>query len=236
MLISYSKEQLEEAVKNSYNFEEVCRFLKITCDRSIKKWIKTWKIDKSHFRVKSKYEYIIGNTYGFLKVLTLEKVKSLRNVTRAKCQCLLCNKIFICCINPIIRGVTTSCGCRRDQYNKTTGKNNKGWTGYEEMSGWFLSVIKKSAKLRGLEYNLTNKYLWNLFIKQDRKCALSGLPLKFGNMRKAEITASLDRIDNTKGYINGNVQWIHKHINIMKKDHDQQYFIDLCKKIALTNT
>lgn len=46
------------------------------------------------------------------------------------------------------------------------------------------------------------------------------------------MTASLDRIDSTKGYTLDNIQWVHKHINVMKMDLDQEYFIKLCKLVT----
>ena len=49
-------------------------------------------------------------------------------------------------------------------------------------------------------------------------------------------TASLDRIDSTKGYIDGNIQWVHKRINTMKMDMSQKDFIDFCKQVAQTNS
>ena len=45
----------------------------------------------------------------------------------------------------------------------------------------------------------------------------------------------MDRIDSTKGYIKGNVQWVHKTVNIMKNTFDNTLFINLCKKIAENN-
>lgn len=41
-------------------------------------------------------------------------------------------------------------------------------------------------------------------------------------------TASLDRIDSRHGYIPGNIQWLHKDINVMKWDHTTGRFIELC--------
>lgn len=70
-----------------------------------------------------------------------------------------------------------------------------------------------------------------MFLKQNRKCILSGIELKIANGNNGN-TASIDRIDNTKGYELGNVQWVHKHINFMKRDYEQNYFIELCKKVA----
>lgn len=77
-------------------------------------------------------------------------------------------------------------------------------------------------------------YLWKLFLKQNGKCALSGLGISFGGLigeKRSSTTASLDRINSTKGYIKGNVQWVHKHINKMKWDFDQNYFLSLIEYI-----
>lgn len=45
-------------------------------------------------------------------------------------------------------------------------------------------------------------------------------------------TASIDRIDNSKGYIVGNVQWVHKQVNFMKGTMKQKEFIKFCKLIS----
>jgi hypothetical protein len=46
-------------------------------------------------------------------------------------------------------------------------------------------------------------------------------------------TASLDRIDSSRGYIEGNVQWVHKMANMCKQHYSQKRFIDMC--IAVSN-
>jgi len=77
----------------------------------------------------------------------------------------------------------------------------------------------------------------NLFIKQNKKCALTGLDIKFGVRNDKitgtyeETTASLDRIDSSKGYVKGNIQWVHKDINIMKNDFNVDKFKKLCKMV-----
>jgi archaellum component FlaC len=62
--------------------------------------------------------------------------------------------------------------------------------------------------------------------------------LKEGNLKMPEnskqvhngtATASLDRVDSAKGYIKGNVQWVHKDINMMKQQYSQEYFIQMCR-------
>lgn len=51
-------------------------------------------------------------------------------------------------------------------------------------------------------------------------------------MRK---TASLDRIDSSKGYTEDNVWWINKHVNIMKNVYELDYFLDICSLITKKN-
>jgi uncharacterized membrane-anchored protein len=81
--------------------------------------------------------------------------------------------------------------------------------------------------------NISKDYILDLFKKQNKKCALSGLDLTLDY--NLENTASLDRIDSNEGYIKDNVQWIHKKINKMKMELDQQEFISFCKLITQNN-
>ena len=94
--------------------------------------------------------------------------------------------------------------------------------------GSFLKGKKKIYKL-----TVTMEQAWELFEKQNRKCALSGLPLNFPKDRNPHGgTASLDRIDSNGNYTLDNVQWVHKDINRLKNSFDQDYFINLCKLVS----
>jgi hypothetical protein len=100
-----------------------------------------------------------------------------------------------------------------------------------------LHKVKQHAKTTNRKCTLTKKYLLDLFNKQNRKCALTGLDLQIARRSKEEIetTASLDRIDSSKDYIQGNVQWVHKDINWMKQDYSQDEFIKYCKLVTNYN-
>lgn len=58
------------------------------------------------------------------------------------------------------------------------------------------------------------------------------LPKNHADTSIGNLTASLDRIDSSKGYIEGNVQWVHKRINKMKLDDSDTEFIEWCRLIA----
>ena len=97
----------------------------------------------------------------------------------------------------------------------------------------YLNKVKRRSKISNFEFDIDAKYIENLLIVQNRKCALSGLDIYLRpNYIRNEQTASLDRIDNTKGYIKGNVQWLHKDINNMKHTFNEEYFIKLCKFVT----
>jgi hypothetical protein len=97
----------------------------------------------------------------------------------------------------------------------------------------YYRLLETRARKNNFEFTVTPEYLGELFEQQKRKCALSGLSLDFhSNPKNYSGTASLDRIDNTRGYIEGNVQWVHRSINFMKGSLFQKDFIALCKKVA----
>lgn len=183
---------------------------------------------------------LIGKTFGYLTVTNMAQTSKSGKLHswRAICHCSNCGKDDFD-VNPqsLLRGSTTSCGCRRDQYQKITGKNNISFTGYEEINGKYWGMIKRRAEKRGYSLDVDIKSMWDLYVQQERKCKLSGLPIEFAisNRNSSETTASLDRIDSNKGYVEGNVQWVHKNINIMKNIYNQNYFIYLCKLIAENN-
>ena len=40
---------------------------------------------------------------------------------------------------------------------------------------------------------------------------------------------------SSEGYIENNVQWVHKHVNRMKSDKSDDEFLEWCKKCYLHN-
>lgn len=123
---------------------------------------------------------------------------------------------------------------KKSCYN--SGKLNPKYTGYEEIQGSYISGLKCRAKDRKIYWNITNKELWDKFIEQERKCAYTGIILTLAknneDHKKGNYTASIDRIDSSKGYEKDNVQWVHKRINIMKGNMSEEEFIEWCKLVS----
>lgn len=108
------------------------------------------------------------------------------------------------------------------------------WRGCGEIGLKAFNIIKRGADKRNIEFNITIEYVWNLFLKQNRKCALSGVDICFNQIENGtnQQTASLDRIDSLKGYTEDNVQWVHKIVQKLKWDFPEKDFINWCSLIA----
>jgi len=103
-----------------------------------------------------------------------------------------------------------------------------------------ITSLAKSAKNRNLDFLINEEIMLNQFYSQGGLCALSGTPLILPTNKKEFrnplcFNASLDRIDSKKQYIYGNIQWVCKPINKMKRELDQDYFIKLCTDVANYN-
>ena len=96
-----------------------------------------------------------------------------------------------------------------------------------------VKAIELHATRRGISFEVTPEYLGQLLIDQGHRCALTGYPIYVRTTK--QFTASLDRIDNTKGYVEGNVQWVRKEINLMKLTHGNEEFIDICRRVSEYN-
>lgn len=177
---------------------------------------------------------LTGNKYGRLMVVGFSHCDTHRT-SHWKCKCD-CGGESIVRGNLLQQRKTQSCGClHREVMRGRNRAEHTGWKGYGEISGKLFYTIKKGChrKSRMLSFDVSIKYLWEVFLNQKRRCALSGIPLTFRTRETIyDGTASLDRIDSSLGYVEGNVQWVHKDINAMKRDYTQKYFVDMCKQVA----
>ena len=82
----------------------------------------------------------------------------------------------------------------------------------------------ETKKTKFQSFNITLEYLKSLWESQNEMCAISGvkmeLPTTLGENRSSPFCASLDRIDSSIGYMQGNVQFVTQFCNIGKKDFE----------------
>lgn len=154
------------------------------------------------------------------------------------------------CICGIIRDIKTwtlnnsktkGCGC-----TNTKGRFKSQAIG--DLSKSYYTTFKRSRLSKGISFSddINMEYLWDLFLNQNSKCAISGLDIflnrHWSEQNKGRIksnhtfqTASIDRINNSKGYEIGNIQWVHKDINYMRGGLSIEDFIFMCRKVNDNN-
>jgi len=137
----------------------------------------------------------------------------------------------------LTHSLSKSCGCN----------NPTRFRGVVEgdLSLSYFNHCKMSAKKRQIPFDdgVDMKYLFELYQQQEGLCAYSKQPIvlnpRYGSQHKSKNinteavqTASLDRINSKEGYVIGNVQWVHKNINLMKNTMSGEDFILWCKRVS----
>lgn len=178
------------------------------------------------------FDKYINKKFGKLTVI---KSAGYDKKSHPMLECLCdCGKVVKKRGYSLLCGDVKSCGCD----SRKRGRDHKNYAGYEEISSSLWSTIKHHAKTRNIDFQLTIQEIWELFLKQNRKCALTGIELFFADTRKKynETTASLDRINSKGIYEISNVQWIHKKVNTLKWDLSTEELIKWCQLITNYNT
>jgi len=170
----------------------------------------------------------INQRFGKLLCLEIDK-KDKFGHTFYKCLCD-CGKEKLVVGYALLSSNTTSCGCS----SRKIGEKNKQYKGYKEVPYWFWRQIQRGAKIRNIKFDIKIEDIWNLYLKQDRKCSISGVPIQFckSTKKRQTMNLSVDRIDSLKSYNINNIQLVHKTINRIKQNLSQEDFFIICNLIA----
>lgn len=172
-----------------------------------------------------------GEVFGHLTVLHLHHLSRQGPVWLCRCRC---GKDLEVTTGNLMTAPKRSgqkpksCGC--------VGRNRKPYyPPVGDLSHAKFYNLMKGAERRNVAFDITIQYAWRLFLKQGRRCAYTGIPLTMdssSSLKAGATTASLDRIDSSKGYIRGNVQWVHVTINFMKQALPDKDFVTWCVRVA----
>ena len=95
-----------------------------------------------------------------------------------------------------------------------------------------ISNSRKRAAKFNWDHNLTIPYLAKLWFKQKGRCALTGIMLEYESgdpQSKNPYRTSVDRIDNNRGYVQGNVRLLTHWANNAKSTWPDEIFIKFVK-------
>lgn len=162
---------------------------------------------------------LTGERFGKLTVIKYVKTNSYH--AEWVCQCDCGNTITTTGQN-LKRG-KSHCGCV-----KRIAPNRVGF--HEDIPIAYWNRLKKGAEQRNLEFNVDVEYAWSIFLDQNRMCPYTGTLLEF-DKNFVDQNISLDRIDSNMGYVQGNLQWVRKDVNIFKMALSENNFLNLCEEI-----
>lgn len=184
---------------------------------------------------------LIGNRYGHGVVIdkATARKENHRQEWILKCDCGNIYQAKTCQLTGGKNKRVISCKCKQyDPLNKEK-MHRSDIIGYKNLSSSIWNIYKTNARKKGLEFSINSEYAYLVYESQNKKCVYTGWEIDFGKILKVDgkkivvdKTASMDRINNNIGYVEGNIQWVHKHVNLMKNSHSEEYFLEICKAIT----
>ena len=99
-----------------------------------------------------------------------------------------------------------------------------------------LNGARDRARANGLSFSLSRQFV-EAKLDYDR-CEISGLPLvreSPGKYRTHPLTPSLDRINPSMGYVEGNVRLVCFAVNRARSDFGDDFLFEMAKAIVLHN-
>lgn len=100
---------------------------------------------------------------------------------------------------------------------------------------------RKRTGKQGSDIDINLSYLKELWESQNGICPYTQIKMILPETTSSNATihsfdkASLDRIDSSKGYIKGNVEFVCFFINFAKNNHNKQDVIDFLRRIKLAD-
>ena len=89
------------------------------------------------------------------------------------------------------------------------------------------------ARKKGKPFDIDANTVKKLWIHQKGMCALSGVVMKFGSSPTKHMhTMSLDCIQPTGGYVEGNIQLLSQCVNVAKSTLSIDEFKEMCTQVS----
>jgi hypothetical protein len=102
---------------------------------------------------------------------------------------------------------------------------------HSSAKNYISTLLNHCSKRKNKDSNLDIGYLLDLYEKQKGFCGLSGIEMTYEYGKKT-TNISIDRIDNSKGYLKGNVHFVCYLSNVMKSEFTIQELLYFAEKIV----
>lgn len=224
-------EKVCEECRASYNVNnargKISRFCSVACKN--KNAIGKTVYNTGQFKPGYGTKDMVGQRFGKLVIMSFSHMEKLSNgkttsVWKVACDCG--NELYV-----RLRNLTGK--HRRSQCDDCSPRRIDK---YSPIKNQFRGA-KTRAKKYKKEFSISLEYMFALLELQNNKCAISGIPLLVRPSTSARHLPggrtphilSIDRIDTSKGYVEGNVQWVTAQVNQAKSDFTQEEFDEMCR-------
>lgn len=159
---------------------------------------------------------------------------------KVDCECCVCHKIFKKRKAEITRQrklgrdyFYCSLQCVGKRHNDHLRSNRIRCTEKQKPFRIYFTNAKKRAKTKNMDFDIDIPYLEKLWISQNGLCKVTNLKLEHNirNTNKTPYQASLDRIDNSKGYIKGNVRFTCLIFNYARNGFTDEDVLEFCRLV-----
>lgn len=134
--------------------------------------------------------------------------------------------------------------CKRCRYERDTRVALESDTPELYLRAKWVTLCRK-RRLGGVEVcpSLWGKkglpYLMGLWSTQRGLCAVTGVPMTWGRVSREDVSregygraVGIDRIDNARGYIRGNLQLVCSQVNYMRGGLSEEAFLEWCRSVT----
>jgi hypothetical protein len=198
-------------------FCSIGKHIRQTCSDECDRRKKAYKVDKKYWQELDAYEGFCTVCDKELKFKQTQSLQQRKNQKTCSAQCASFAQTIATC--PELKKLL-----QEDFYKNLFLKmGNK-----KRQIGNRLKMKQKYGNYRGdTTMDIDIAYLLKIFPK-DYRCPILGYTMNFNKNGCADYTtATLDRIDSTKGYVKGNVEWVSMEGNRLKRNLD----LNMCLKL-----
>lgn len=120
------------------------------------------------------------------------------------------------------------------QHDNRFANSQRSWR-YDAAMPILISAQKR-AKARGMEFTLTFDWLLERLERIGDRCEMTGLPFDYQLTKtawhKRPDSPSLDRIERSLGYVDGNVRIVSTAVNIAINEWGDARFYQMCEAVV----
>lgn len=102
----------------------------------------------------------------------------------------------------------------------------------ETPKGNIARMVTSAKKRAGGD--ITTDDIFQMWISQDARCALSGIKMTWGGGKLQPNTLSMDRIDPNQGYFLGNIRLVCHSVNMFRGQMNDAQLLEIAEAIVTT--